>query len=565
MQTVMQNHRFANVPDVQIPRSRFERKSGHKTTLDAGYLVPIFVDEVLPGDSHKLNLHMFGRLATPLKPVMDNMFLDYFFFFVPSRLLWDNWERFNGAQDDPGDSTDFTVPVVTTPNGGYALGSIADYFALPIEIDGMPDVNALPFRAYNRIYNDWFRDQNLIDSAPVNRDDGPDADTDYVLRRRGKRHDYLTACLLTPQKAADILLPLGGTAPLILAAGAGPIAVNSDPNIPVNFEDSGATPYDVVSAGGVTAALSASGTTVAGTSVVTAELSAGNMNVTPSEIASELEADLTNASAASINAFRQAMQLQVFYELDNRGGTRYTEIIRAHFGVVSPDARLQRPEYLGGGSEQIHIQPIAQTTPNATPSANNTLGNLAGFGTVSHDGLCFVKSFTEHGYIIGIVSVRADLTYQRGIDRMWSRQTRVEFYQPALSRIGEQAVLNKEVFVMDQATNDPGTGLPYNDGVFGYQERYGEYRYMNSHITGLFRSEATGTIDIFHLAQDFTQAPFPGTTPPLLDQTFIEENPPVDRVIAVPSQPHIILDCFFDLVSARPMAVYSVPAGLERF
>lgn len=561
MQTVMQNHRFANVPDVQIPRSRFERKSGHKTTLDAGFLVPIFVDEVLPGDSHKLNLHMFGRLATPLKPVMDNLFLDYFFFFCPSRILWNNWERFNGAQDDPGDSTDFTVPVVTTPNGGYALGSIADYFALPIEIDGMPDVNALPFRAYNRIYADWFRDQNLIDSPPINKGDGPDLDTDYPLRRRGKRHDYLTACLLTPQKAADILLPLGSTAPIQQIGGGGfapgPVVISQDqtPNAGGLI-----TTTEFVGGGGVSGLGSANISLGANPEPLTYEAQ------TPfSVIAGGIEADLSGAAGASINAFREAMQLQVFYELDNRGGTRYTEIIRAHFGVVSPDARLQRPEYLGGGSEQIHIQPIAQTTPNGSPSANDTLGNLAGFGTVSHDGMCFVKSFTEHGYIIGLVSVRADLTYQRGIDRMWSRQTRVEFYQPALSRIGEQAVLNKEVFVMDQATNDPSTGLPYNDGVFGYQERYGEYRYMNSRISGLFRSEATGSIDIFHLAQDFTQAPFPGTTPPLLDQTFIEENPPVDRVIAVPSQPHIILDCFFDLVSARPMPVYSVPAGLERF
>lgn len=542
MQTVMQNHRFANVPDVSIPRSRFERKSGHKTTLDAGYLVPIYVDEILPGDSHKLNLHMFGRLATPLKPVMDNMFLDYFFFFVPSRLLWTNWERFNGAQDNPGDSTDFVIPVVTTPNNGYALGSIADYFRLPIEIDGMPDVNALPFRAYNRIYSDWFRDQNLVDSADVNVGDGPDVDTDYALRRRGKRHDYLTACLLTPQKAADILLPLGTTAPIVTTYTA------------VGFtDDGGATvsPFTTNAGGAVESSL------VSATAL--------SFDGAAGDVFPALEVDLSSASAVTINAFRQAMQLQVFYELDNRGGTRYTEIIRAHFGVVSPDARLQRPEYLGGGSEQIHIQPIAQTTANATPTANNTLGNLAGFGTVSHDGMCFVKSFTEHGYIIGIVSVRADLTYQRGIDRMWSRQTRPEFYQPALSRIGEQAVLNKEVFVMDQAAIDPGTSLPYNDGVFGYQERYAEYRYMNSGISGLFRSEATGTIDIFHLAQDFTQSPFPGTTPPLLDQTFIEENPPVDRVIAVPSQPHIILDCFFDLTSARPMPVYSTPAGLERF
>lgn len=566
MQSVMQQHQFARVPDVQIPRSRFERKSGYKTTLDAGYLVPVFVDEVLPGDSHNLTVHMFGRLATPLKPLMDNLFLDWFFFFVPARLLWENWQRFNGEQDNPGDSTDFLVPIVTTPDGGYTEGTLADYFGLPIHIDGMPGVNALPFRAYNLIYNEWFRDQNLIDSVPKNLGNGPDSAADYVLLRRGKRHDYLTSALLFPQKGPDVFLPLGSSAPIVTVSGATPISLNTDPRLGfVQFDNtSNWDPVQVDVPAGVGARLTSSQNPGVDQEIM---VDAGglNGNITPGDVASRLEADLSNSVGATINMFRQAIQMQVFYENDARGGTRYIEIIRAHFGVTNPDFRLQRPEYLGGGSRSINIQPVAQTTPNASPTANNTLGNLAAYGTVSHDGHCFVKSFTEHGYIIGIVSVRADLTYWEGIDRMWSRRTRPEFYWPALSRIGEQAILNKEVMVLDQATVNPATGEPYNDEVFGYQERYAEYRYKNSRITGLFRPNATGSLAIFHLAQRFDAAPFPITTPPVLDQTFIEENPPVDRVIAVDSQPHLILDCFFDLTSARPMPVYSVPAGLERF
>lgn len=565
MQSVMQQHRFAAVPQVGIPRSRFERKSGLKTTLDAGYLVPIFLDEVLPGDTHSLNVHMFGRLATPQKPLMDNLFLDYFFFFVATRTLWVNWERFNGQQDNPGDSTDFLIPVLSMPTDGFIEGSLADYFGLPIHVANMPPVSAIPFRAYNRIYDEWFRDQNLIDSSPRNVGDGPDSPADYSLRRRGKRHDYFTSALLTPQKAADILLPLGDSAPIV---GTGNLSLSGLSGSVGFLQNDGGGPDPVTLSASFNAPsgfIKSSQVPAAGDEALTASATGISGSVPFTNIAAGLTADLTDATAASINSFRQAMQLQVFYELDNRGGTRYTEIIRAHFGVISPDGRLQRPEYLGGGSRPINIHPVSQTTPNASPTANNTLGNLAAFGTVSADGHCFVKSFTEHGYIIGLVSVRADLTYWQGIDRMWSRRTRPEFYWPALSRIGEQAILNKEIMVLEQDAVNPATDVPYNDEVFGYQERYAEYRYKNSRITGLFRPNATGSLDVFHLAQRFDAVPFPTTTPPVLDQTFIEENPPVDRVIAVPSEPHLILDCFFDLTSARPMPVYSVPAGLERF
>lgn len=527
-QKSVMSHSFSQVPKAEIPRSQFNRSHGHKSTFDAGYLVPVLVDEVLPGDTFNVRMSCFARLATPIAPFMDNVYCDSFFFFVPNRLLMTNWEKLNGAQDNPGDSTSFLTPICPAPaSTGYLVGTLQDHMGLPTGIPDFTHVN-LACRAYNLIYNDWFRDQNLQNSVVVDKDDGPDVDTDYVLLKRGKRHDYFTSCLPWPQKGPAVQLPLGATAPIV--------GTGTQTDVYGVTNGVGAhTPILFDVAGGL-----AKGTTFT---------SADKVLFHPTIVG--LQADLSAATASTINALRQAFQLQRLYERDARGGTRYTEIIRAHFGVTSPDARLQRPEYLGGGSTPINVNPIPQTSSTDVTSPQ---GNLAAMGTLSASGHGFTKSFTEHGIILGLVSVRADLNYQRGLNRMWSRRSRFDFYWPALSHIGEQAVLNQEIFLVDPS----GGGAAQNAAVFGYQERYAEYRYKPSEITGKFRSTASGTLDIWHLAQKFT-------TLPVLDSTFIVENPPIARVIAVPSEPHFKFDAYFEMKTARPMPTYSVPGLIDHF
>lgn len=523
MKSVM-THMFSQVPGVNLQRSTFNRSCGFKTTFDAGYLVPIFTDDVVPGDTFQLKMSAFARLATPIVPFMDNMFLDTFFFFVPNRLIWNNWEKFNGAQTDPGDSTDFLIPQIPAPSGtGWAIGSLGDYFGLPTLTTGY-SVDSLHFRAYNLIWNEWFRDQNLQDSVVVDKDDGPDNSADYVLLRRGKRHDYFTSCLPWPQKGDAVQLPLGTTAPVI---------ANNDTPL---FKDAATglitRPLSMVASGAEVLWNPAPGVP-------------GGTNAKWTDTTG-LQADLSDATAATINQLRQAFQIQKIYERDARGGTRYTEIIRAHFGVISPDARLQRPEYLGGGSSPVTIHPVAQTSEtNETPQ-----GNLAALGTVAASGHGFSKGFTEHGVIIGLACVRADLNYQQGLNRMWSRRTRWDYYWPELAHIGEQAVLKKEIML----TADPVS----DEAVWGYNERYAEYRYKPSLITGKFRSTSPGSLDIWHLAQQFSSVPS-------LNATFIQENPPVDRVIATPEEPHFLFDSYFHLKCTRPMATYGVPGLIDHF
>lgn len=574
----VRGHRFSDAPAMYMKRTKFDRSHVYKTTFDSGKLIPVFVDEVLPGDTTRMSVNYFARLATPIKPIMDNIYLDWFFFFVPNRLVWEHWQNFCFEQEDPDDSTDYVIPTISvTGNSENAyIGSLWDYFGLPVNTSGnLSGISALPFRGVYLIWNEWFRDENLQKSVKIQK-----GDTNEVLNSaraseqpswvftsgtsivpglacppRGKRHDYFTSALPWTQKGPGVSIGLAGTASIV------------DPSPSTGYLlHSNSLQLAAVSAYGGNASSSGGRRIAQGNSSISFTRNgdsdystiggfAGNTNeatVMAAKPASDFLAkdsyvNLDTSSIFTINSLRTAFQMQKFYERLARGGSRYTEVLRSFFGVVSPDARLQRPEFLGSFTKMVNVNPIAQTSATDDTSPQ---GNLSAYGVTAAKFHGFTKSFVEHGYIFGFVCARADLTYQQGINKMWLRSTVYDFYWPTFAHLGEQAIELREIYAQ---------GSESDKTVFGYQERYAEYRYKPSQITGKFRSSVTGgNLDVWHLSQFFSNAP-------TLNEEFITENPPVKRIIAVQDEPEFLLDIGFRYTTVRPMPMFGTPGLVDHF
>ena len=557
---------FATTPTVNISRSKFDRSFTHKTTFNAGDLIPFYVDSnILPGDTVKMNTAMVVRMMTPITPVMDNAEIDTYFFFVPNRLVWEHWAEFMGENKTAPwtQTTPYEIPQVKAPNGGWTKGSLADFMGFPTKISNYK-ASALPFRAYSLIYNEWFRDQNLKNPCYISMGDADtqgidilDPNYDYVTDtecgaapvKAAKMHDYFTSCLPEAQKGPAVNVPLGSSAPIVATEDGVPTAYQG--NVPAAAV--GQPFFTSIYSGSVW-----EGTT---NSDGTARQMTGTETIA-------LAADLSNAVGATVNQLRQAFQIQKFYEKQALYGTRYIESIRAHFGVTNPDFRMQRPEYLGGFRQPININQVVQTDatssqitydPNdgwgmtdLTPQGNTAAYSL----TSGRNKDLFTHSFTEHGILMGLAVVRQTHTYQQGLNRMFSQKKFYDFYFPEFANLGNAPVYNKEIYCQSDSVVDTD-GKVVNDKVFGYQEAWANYRYMPDIVTGEMRSNITDSLDVWHWADDYSQLPTLG------DKWIDETDENIKRTIAIQNHDQFMGDFYFAAVYTRPMPLYSVPGLID--
>lgn len=540
---------FSELPRVDISRSTFNRSCSHKTSFNVGDVVPFYIDEVLPGDSFNVKTSKVVRMQSLLTPVMDNIYLDTYYFFVPNRLVWEHWRELNGENTQSAwiPTVEYQVPQITAPAGGWGIGSLADYFGIPTGVGNL-SVSALPFRAYALIMNEWFRDENLSDplnipltDATVAGSNGSNYITDVVKGgkpfKAAKYRDYFTSCLPSPQKGPDVQIPVAQAANL-------PVVTTDVPHAPGDFALFGAYGPNNTDPRITGSVYNGSSGLTLNTDSAPASVSTVVRSFDPTNLWALQSGDVT---AATINQLRLAFQIQKLYERDARGGTRYIEILKSHFGVTSPDARLQRPEYLGGNRVPITINQVLQSSAT---TADSPQGNPTGQSLTSDVHFDFKKSFVEHGFVIGVMVARYDHTYQQGLERFWSRKDRFDYYWPVFANIGEQAVLNKEIYAQ---------GTAVDDEVFGYQEAWADYRYKPSRVSGEMRSAAAQSLDVWHLADDYA------ALPSLSDSWIREDSGTVNRILAVSEQNanQLFADIYVQNKATRPMPMYSIPGLID--